>query len=567
MRESFPITYSLLLITYNMKSNILKGIVSLLLLLSLSTGVKAQTPASGDISNQSQDVIKNFDARLIETEKIKTLPVLPAIDTTTKAQSYSVPNKVVNINYQPPKLRPIPVAPQKNDPAYDGYVKVGYGFPNSPFAEGAYKFSQPNQYVLGFYGKYHAAKDNAYIENMRFSDLKLEANGTYFTPANIALDGKIGFEGKDRPYYGYDHSKFTETEASSKQFFNNTYFGAKAYNTTKNVIDVNYSAGLNYYRLTDNYGGIESNIDLRFDASKWFSDKYPLGLTIRTDFTTYDSTGGKTQDLNNYYLQPNFTFKDDNYSIRIGANIVNTKDETFFLPDLEGTLNLGGTEFIIFAGWKGDINKNSYKQLTSYNPYIFTQTKIANTRKTEYYGGIKGSVSQIDYSAQIGYSNNIGLPLYLANNADRFRRFNVLYDTVSITNIRGAVTFHPIPKLDFIGTVSQNVYSTTREKAAWGLPSLDVNATAKYTAYENKSQHAIIKVSAFLLNGVNIKDGTGNQQRLNGIFDLNAGGEFWFLQNVGVFLDVYNLLNIRQQRWENYPSFGLNVLGGVTARF
>ena len=243
-----------------MEYHSLKVLFVFTLLCAVQVQIKAQTPAVGDISNQSQDVIKNFDARLIETEKIKAFPVLPAIDTTTKVQSYTVPNKVVNIIYQPPKLRPIPVAPQKNDPAYDGYAKVGYGFPNSPFAEGAYKFSQPSQYVLGFYGKYHAAKDNAYIENMHFSDLKLEANGTYFTPANIALDGKIGFEGKERPYYGYDHVKFTETEASSKQFFNTTYFGAKAYNTTKNVIDINYSAGLNYYRLTDNFGGTESNI-------------------------------------------------------------------------------------------------------------------------------------------------------------------------------------------------------------------------------------------------------------------------------------------------------------------
>ncbi len=550
----------------NMKYHSLKIVLAFLMLSSLLVETKAQTP-TGDISNQSQDVIKNFDARLIETEKIKTIPVLPAIDTTTKTQYYTVPNKVVNILYQPPKLRPVPIVPQKNNPAYNGYAKVGYGFPNSPFAEGAYKFSQPNQYVLGFYGKYHAADDNANVANKRFADTKLEANGTYFTPADIAIDGKIGFDGKLRSYYGYDHVKLTETEESSKQNFNTFYFGAKAYNSAKNAVDINYSAGLNFYKLTDNFGGNETNFDLKFDASKWFSDKYPLGLTLKTDFTTYDSLGGKTQDLNNYYLQPNFTFKDDNYSIRLGANIVNTKDETLFLPDLEGNLNLGGTEFIIFAGWKGDVNKNTYKQLTSYNPYIFRQTKIANTRKTEYYGGIKGSVAQIDYSAQIGYSNNINLPLYLADNSDHFKRFNVLYDTVAITNIRGAVTFHPIPKLDFIGTISQNVYSTTREKAAWGLPSLDVNATAKYTAYENKNQKAILKASAFLQNGVNVKDALGAQQRLDALFDLNVGGEYWFLENVGVFLDVYNLLNVKRQRWENYPTFGLNVLGGITARF
>jgi hypothetical protein len=32
-------------------------------------------------------------------------------------------------------------------------------------------------------------------------------------------------------------------------------------------------------------------------------------------------------------------------------------------------------------------------------------------------------------------------------------------------------------------------------------------------------------------------------------------------------LDVNNLLNQKRQRWENYPTFGMNILGGISARF
>jgi hypothetical protein len=48
---------------------------------------------------------------------------------------------------------------------------------------------------------------------------------------------------------------------------------------------------------------------------------------------------------------------------------------------------------------------------------------------------------------------------------------------------------------------------------------------------------------------------------------LSLGGELFFSKNVGVFFDANNLLNLKRERWYNYPTFGLNILGGITARF
>ena len=39
--------------------------------------------AQKEVPSQSQDVIKNFDAKLLETERINVNPVLPAVDTST----------------------------------------------------------------------------------------------------------------------------------------------------------------------------------------------------------------------------------------------------------------------------------------------------------------------------------------------------------------------------------------------------------------------------------------------------------------------------------------------------
>ena len=129
------------------------------------------------------------------------------------------------------------------------------------------------------------------------------------------------------------------------------------------------------------------------------------------------------------------------------------------------------------------------------------------------------------------------------------------------------MSYRPIEKLEIIGTLSQNVYTLMREKAAWGLPSLDVNLSGKYTAYEVGDQKAILKAALFVQNGVNARDNKGVAQRLDGLFDINIGGEYWFLKNIGAFLDINNLLNIKRERWQYYPNYGMNILGGITARF
>ena len=536
-------------------------------LFQASTLSAQKTNSGGGINDQSQDVIKNFDARLIESEKVKMNPILPPIDTTTKVQTYTVPDKVIPVNYIPPKMRPIGIATKKPDPGYNGYAKIGYGFPNSPYGELAYRYSDPGNFILGGKAKYFGM-DNATIANQSFSNLNVEGNGTFFAKdVGLAVDGTVGYNSDTRNYYGYDHTKYTETKETSKQNFNTFYAGAKAYNSARTVADINYGLGANFYKLNDNFGAQETDFNIRLEGTKWFAEKFPLTVILRTEFTSFDSTGGKTQSLNNIYLQPSFTYKTDELSVKIGANLVSSNDIFYPKPDIEASYKIAGQSLAVFAGWKGDLTKNTYRQLTNYNPYIFPQTKIKNTERTEYYGGIKGEIANLNYSAQVGYSNNYNLPLYLSDSTDRFRRFNVLYDSVNIFNIRGSVSYRPIAKLEIIGTLSQNVYTLKREIAAWGLPSLDVNLSGKFTAYEVGDQKAILKAALFVQNGVNYKNAQGVATRLDGLFDINIGGEYWFARNIGAFLDINNLLNIKRERWQFYPNYGMNILGGITARF
>jgi hypothetical protein len=530
----------------------------------------AQKPAGGGVE-QNQDVIKNFDARLIDAEKVKTTPYLPSIDTSTKAQNYNVPTRSVNVAYLPPKLRPIAMKPEGVPEAYNGYAKLGYGLPNSPYAELGYHLTQDKSYNIDLHLKHHSA-DNAAIANQRFSNTEGDLSGSFFAPNGMAIDGKLGYGTNAKYLYGYDHLKDTFESAVAKQNFNLFKAGAKLYNSLKTEADFSYAAGFDYYRLSDNFASIESDFDVRLEGTKWFADKHPFNLQIRADLNSLDTANtAKTQNLTTIYIKPNFTYHADAFKIKLGANIANYNDNYYPMPDIEATANLAGAQLTLFAGWKGDVIKNSFKNISDYNPYVKSRFLAKNTQKIEYFGGIKGSLSALQYQLQAGYSTNNDLALFLSDPNEKFKRFNILYDTVNIVNIRGTVIYKPIKALELTGTISQNAYSLKKEDRAWGLPSLDVNVLAKYWAIPDVAN---IKANLFVQNGVNVKDPTlvsatnlTGATRLDGLLDLNVGAEYWFSKNIGAFLDLNNVLNFKRERWLNYPGFGFNFLGGITARF
>ena len=270
---------------------------------------------------------------------------------------------------------------------------------------------------------------------------------------------------------------------------------------------------------------------------KWFNEKNPLTLTVRTDFTTYEDS--IKQKLNNFYLQPNFTFHGYKFRIKLGVNLVSFDDNFDLLPDLEASYALLGARLALFGGWKGDYVKNSMEKLSDYNPYISTFGKLdlRNTVYNQYYGGVRGSIGIIEYNGQIGYKNAKDLALFQTDTSDLRRRFITVYDTVDIFNIEGVITARPFKNFELTGAVTQNIYSPKNQAKAWHLPNLNVNITATYLTLEDKLR---LKAELYIENGVPFLDENGTADNLNGLFDLSFGADYQLAKNFGIFLNLNN---------------------------
>jgi len=550
--------------------NFIKNIFAIALLFFCQMAL-AQ-PGNGGLETSEVEVIKEFEARLKDTEKLKVLPGLPPLDNSSRKLNYNVPTKTIPIDYPDPSLRPIALRRGKIEKGYKGFAKLGYGFPSSPYAELGYNFGGGKEpYNLGIHVLHNSANFDNDFEHQRYSLTDALLKGTYYLEeGGMAVGGKLGYTVDEVHYFGYNPTggllgaDTSLTREQVRQRFNTFKGGFNLFNGERNDMDVSYSAGVDFYTMSDNYATDELGFDLKLSGTKWFNEKHPLALTIRTDFTTYEDT--VKQKLNNFYFQPNFTYHGDKFRFKAGVNLVSFNDEFDLLPDLEASFAVLGARLAVFGGWKGDYVKNNMKNLSDYNPYIGTYERldIRNTRYNQYYGGVRGNLGIIEYNGQLGYKKAEDLALFLTDPTDLRRRFLTVYDTVDIFNIEGVITARPFKDFELTTSITQNVYDLKTQEKAWHLPNLEVNVSVAYKTLKDKMR---LRGEIYIENGVPYLDENGVQDNLNGLFDISLGADYQIAKNVGIFLNLNNLAGNKRERWANYPTYGINILGGITAKF
>lgn len=543
----------------------IKNIIFLIAVMLVQTAF-----AQGDLPGSQVDVVKSFNARLNITEKVDVTPTLPALDTTSKRQQYNVVTKTIQVEYLPPKIKPLADKSETLQKKYDGYLKAGVGLPISLYGEGSYNIiNKKDKHRFGVDLYHYSANNNKNIENQKFSDTKGEVNGAYFFDQGFAVSGMLGYETDKVHFFGYNDlnketgTLFTFDPSDIEQRIWTLYGKANIFNGERMALDFNYDAGVDFYLLQDSYAAKERGFALNLGATKWINEKHPLNVKLVTDFTTYKVDEKST--LNNFSLAPNFTWHQDRFKVKLGVNIATNEDNFSFFPDVEANATIVEGIVTAFVGANGELYKNNFKHLSDYNPFIESKVNIKNSKYLQYYGGVKGNIRGIDYHAQAGYKAVDDLALFqLSEPEDSIARFDVLYDTATIVYFKANLSAPIVKGLKLTGSISQNIYSLNKEAKAWHLPAFTVSAGARY---RTEDQKLLVKADFFLENGVPYKDVNGKAQNLNGLFDISVGGEYFFTEKIGGFIQLNNLASNNRQRWHRYPTLGLNALIGITARF
>lgn len=508
-------------------------------------------------------VVKDFDARLDETEKIKINPELIASDTTKKSYQYTVNPGVLDVKYAAPQIRPVPLKPADPLPVYPFYLKAGYGMPGQAYGKMSYGWNKNDRAKIGFDLSHHSANNSKKNKAQKFYDNDIKANALFITEDGMAIQGDASFS-KDR-YHHFGHYIQNPSTATPEQILRHDYdllqIGAGIFNPTASKIGINYFAGIQFSSLADNLGSKEKNANIHLGATKWIKDRHSFGIELGSDFNTLKDSA--SQELNNFYLLPQVGIHGKSFQISAGVRVTSHQEDIGLFPAVNLSLSIAGNQLMAIAGADGGLNKNSYRTLSDYNPFISARPILSNNTFTSYFAGIKGSAKTIEYDGRVGYRQNNGLPLFVLNTTN-FSRFDVIYRDIDLVHVTASVAFRPTKNIIINSVLNKNFYTANPEPKAWGLPSIEFNGSVQY---QSLNQKLLFTAEAFVNDGIPYLDDLGHSGKSKVLLDISLGADYHLTKNIGLFVQANNLASNQWRRWYQYPTFGINAVGGITLKF
>jgi outer membrane receptor protein involved in Fe transport len=68
-------------------------------------------------------------------------------------------------------------------------------------------------------------------------------------------------------------------------------------------------------------------------------------------------------------------------------------------------------------------------------------------------------------------------------------------------------------------------------------------------------------------DGIYAREVDGAALKLPAFLDIGLSGEYKIIPRLSVFLQLSNILNNKYQRWNQYDSYGFNIIGGLRFMF
>lgn len=538
-----------------------KNIFSILIIALLLLPSQFVLAQDGKVTDEIQ-VLSTFNAKLQASNKLSTTPTVPANNTSASSNlNYQLPTRLLTLKYEPPVIRPLSMKGEKPETVYQFFGKVGYGTPNSPFAELRYNSGRGDKLEYGAFFKHHSA-NNKKILNQQFSNTDVALNATKYLKG-FGVGGNIGYTRDQYNFYGLNPMDTAIiTSDTMRQVFNTVKVGAHFFNAQPTGAGINYRSNLDLYRTGGSYDEADFGVKFAGQISKAFGQNTAL-VKIYNDFNTFNQDTAGTNN-NILGINPSYTVSGEAFSAKVGVNLGTESDSGFFvMPDLEATYSLADEKFVLLAGWTGAVQKNSFYSTIEQNPFVFAPLDLRNTRMQKFYAGVKVSLDGVQFKAVVAQKLVKNLQLYL-NDTSAYRYFHTRYDDGSIFNVHGEVLVTAVKNLEVSGTIDLNAYTLDNELRAWHLPNVEGNISAAYRMLDDKLR---LKAEIYLVNSIPYLTTSNTEGVLAGVFDLSFGANYAINNNFGVFLNVNNVTAQQYVRYYQSPNYGFNILGGLTVKF
>ncbi|MEJ5302048.1 MAG: hypothetical protein HPY80_02005 [Bacteroidales bacterium] len=562
--------------------NILLSLIALWL--SVPVFVLAQKPQVEEIT-----VVGNFNPSVGDANKITRNPVLDDTTISMPPLQYSIISRPLFIQFPVYTIDPQKVKPEP-DPAYQrNYLRAGFGSLMSPYAE--FFAAKPNSKRTAFgvhFRHFSTLSDIKDYSKSTTSENQLSIFGKH-TGEVLAWNADAAFRRNMLHYYGFQPGLLADSlippTDSTRQVYTQFKFQAGLRNASGNRSDVNYGANFrggwygNRFHSHELNAGFDAWINYQTDALSTRKNDH-LGLNLALDYWDNSFKNLPSGSAALFSLKPYFHTEIEEYEILLGLNTSIAYDSTgtrvYLFPDIKGGLTIIKEILKLYAGIRGEVNRNGLEAITSVNPFTAPEF-LTNFRKNsfEFYGGINTSLGRhLGFNASMSYSSFKNQAFFINDTLSYplYNRFAVLYDSGTVLKARGEISYHRRESIHLTLGAEFTSYNLENEIKPWHTPELTAFATARIVALDK-----IILKGSFEFRGARYArifekrpDGSWYEPepvRLKPFADLSLGLEYRINRNFSAFADFNNLTGGKYQYWHRFPVYGFNFLGGITYSF
>lgn len=516
---------------------------------------------------KSVDIRSSFKPVLKEAAKINFNAAPPTADTTRPRLQYDIPNQNLALGFQPGTLKPLALnidSAGKWDNS--SYIKAGFGSLRTPFIQAGFSFGDGNTSGLNIFAKHVSSSGKREFQD--FTNTQVKLGGFYKSAGNHEWTASLGMK-QDKTYkYGFVPETLSFHQDSLKQNFQTIAARVGMRNINKTDFGLTYSPEVKIDIFTDYLKNNESNTVVNLPLEKTVGKTFAVNLGVTFDLTRLTPKNKSSFNNTIWYISPSVLFKTPRVNLQGGIR-PSWDNKTFkMFPNILAEVGTDDQRFFVHAGWTGYIRKTTYQYLASQNPWLWMPSDFKNTWIEERFAGIKGSVGDhFSYSAKLGFNKLTNQPLFINDTTPGLggKSFIVVNEPrLNVLHIGGQLGYTVQEKFSLTTAWAFNQYTGLKEqKKAWGLPPMEFNAAMRVMVIKD----LWLKADLFSWAGSQYRKPDGDNARLKGAFDVNAGLEFKITKNLNLWTQFNNITNQEYQRWNQYPVYGFNFVGGVVFSF
>ena len=419
---------------------------------------------------------------------------------------------------------------------------------------------------LNIYAKHVASESKRDFQ--KFSSTNVRLSGYFKSGNNLQWDAGLGMK-RDRTYkYGYLPATLVFPTDSLKQSFQTISGRIAFHNINKTEFGLTYAPEIKIDVFSDNLKNSESNTIVNAPLQKTIGKEFAVNLGITFDLTRFSPENKTAVNNTMYYISPSVLYKTSQINAQVGIRPSWDNGKFKMFPNILADISTTDKRFTFQAGWTGYIRKTTYQYLAGQNPWLWLPGTLRNTWIEERFAGFKGTAGDhFSYAAKVGFNKLNNQPLFINDTsaAGDGKSFNVVYeDKMNVVNFSGEFGYNAGEKFSMITGLIFNQFSGFQSQAkAWGMIPLELKTNLRLQIIKD----LWLKTDLFAWSGSKYLKKDNTPGKLDGAFDLNAGLEFKITKNINLWTQFNNLFNKEYQRWNQYPVYGFNFVGGVVFSF